>query len=252
MQPNAIPLNRLYNDLAFLWPVMSPPEEYAEEAVHWRTLLRESLGPGRHPILELGVGGGHNLSHFAAEFDVVAVDCSECMLDNSRRLNPTVTHLVGDMRTVRLGRSFRAVLIHDAVSHLLSEDQLLATFRTAAAHLEPGGLFITSPDNFRETFRSPATETRTNTSDNLQLTYFEYAYDPDPTGCVLETIFTYIIRRGDAPPRIEHDRMLTGIFPKSTWTRLMDRAGFNVEERSFFLQSTGNNHLFLLGLLRQP
>lgn len=252
MQPDAIPLNRLYNDLAFLWPVMSPPHEYAEEAAHWRALLRESLGPGRHPILELGVGGGHNLSHFAAEFEAVAVDCSERMLDNSRRLNPTVTHLPGDMRTLRLGRLFRAVLIHDAVSHLLSEDDLLATFRTAAAHLEPGGLFITSPDYFRETFRAPCIETRANTSDNLQLTYFEYAYDPDPKGCLLETIFTYIIRQGGGPPRIEHDRMLTGIFPKSTWTRLMDRAGFYVEERSLFLRSTGNNHLFFLGFLRRP
>ena len=47
----------LYDKLAYLWPVISPPEDYAEEASHWRTALRKHLGPGRHRLLELGVGG---------------------------------------------------------------------------------------------------------------------------------------------------------------------------------------------------
>ena len=78
----------LYNRLAYLWPAISPPEEYAVEADDWRRALRNYLGPGRHRLLELGVGGGHNLSHLTAEFDAVAVDISPNMLELSRRLNP--------------------------------------------------------------------------------------------------------------------------------------------------------------------
>src|SRR3990172_3701766 len=152
MESRDVPLNRLYDDLAYLWPLMSQPEEYAEEAAHWRANLREMLGPGRHEILELGVGGGHNLSHLTADFAAVAVDISEKMLAYSRKLNPSVEHHVGDMRTVRLGRKFKAVLIHDAVSHMLSENDLLAVFNTAAAHLDSDGILITTPDYFRETF----------------------------------------------------------------------------------------------------
>ena len=94
----------MYHDLAHFWPLMSRPEDYAGEARHWREALREHLGAGRHQVLELGVGGGNNLSHLTPDFDATAVDVSDAMLENSRRLNPGVTHHVGDMRTVRLGR----------------------------------------------------------------------------------------------------------------------------------------------------
>ena len=115
----------LYNELAYLWPAISPPEDYTEEAVHWRKAIRAKLGEGRHRLLELGVGGGHNLSHLTAEFDAAAVDISPKMLELSQHLNPTVEHHLGDMRTFRLpGQVFDAVLIHDAISYMLTEDDL--------------------------------------------------------------------------------------------------------------------------------
>lgn len=246
MDSDAIPLNRLYGDLAHLWLLMSPPEEYAEEAAFWRDALRERLGPGRHEILELGVGGGHNLSHLTADFHATAVDISEPMLANSRRLNPGVEHVVGDMRTARLGRRFKAVLIHDAISHMTSEADLLAAFTTAAAHLEPGGVFITAPDHFRDTFREPESEVCTHSDGRLELTYFEFTYAPDPKEPVLETIFTYIIREGSRV-RVEQDRMRTGLFPKATWLRLMAQAGFSCSERVNRL-ATGAEYTMLIGL----
>ena len=49
---------------------------------------------------------------------------------------------VGDMRTVRLGETFVAVLIHDAISYMTTEADLMAVFGTARAHLRPDGLLI--------------------------------------------------------------------------------------------------------------
>lgn len=46
----------MYHDLAHLWPVVSPPEEYAVEAWHLREVILARLGPGTHTLLELGVG----------------------------------------------------------------------------------------------------------------------------------------------------------------------------------------------------
>ncbi|MEA2702730.1 MAG: hypothetical protein QOD63_675, partial [Actinomycetota bacterium] len=68
-------------------------------------------------MLELGSGGGHNAVHLVADFAMTLVDLSDQMLDVSRRLNPGCEHVVGDMRTVRLGRSFDAVFVHDAVDY---------------------------------------------------------------------------------------------------------------------------------------
>jgi len=222
-------LNRLYSDLARLWPLVSPPERYEQEARYWREALRRELGPGRHEILELGVGGGHNLSHLTGDFQATAVDLSERMLANSIRLNPGVEHLVGDMRTVRLGKKFKAVLIHDAISYMLTRDDLGAAFTTAAAHLEPGGVFITAPDYFRETFHGPWVRHSTHSDGETELTFIEYSHDPDPADTTVETIMFYLIREGGAL-RIEQDRHITGLFPKADWIRLMEEAGFEVGE----------------------
>ena len=58
---------RMYDELAHLWPIIGAPEDYAHEASFWRSVLRSRLGAGRHHILELGVGGGSNLSHLTSE-----------------------------------------------------------------------------------------------------------------------------------------------------------------------------------------
>ena len=223
-------LNRMYGDFAHLWPLISPPEDYAEEARHWREALREKLGPGRHEILELGVGGGNNLSHLTDEFQATAVDLSEKMLRNSMRLNPEVEHHVGDMRSVRLGRKFKAVLIHDAINYMLSEEDLRLAFATAVAHLRPGGVFVTAPDHFRETFHGPRIDHSTRSDGKTELTYIEYEYDPDPGDTTVETIMFYRIRE-EGGLRIEQNRHVTGLFSKATWIGLMEESGFGVEER---------------------
>ena len=100
-------------------------------------VLRSRLGPGRHIILELGVGGGHLLSHLTAKYDAVAVDLSQKMLALSHRLNPTVQHHLGDMRSIRLNTLFDAVLIHDAIDYMLTEADVAAALATARTHLNP-------------------------------------------------------------------------------------------------------------------
>jgi hypothetical protein len=249
VDPESIRLNRLYDDLAHLWPILSPPEEYAEEAGHCVATLRDLLGPGGHHILDLGVGGGHHLSHLTADFDATAVDMSEGMLAHSRRLNPTVTHHLGDMRSVRLRAKFAAVIIHDAISYMLTEAGLEATLATAAAHLDPGGVLIMVPDHFRDTFQAPHVDHRTNSREGVQLTYFEYSYDPDPADTTIETLYTYFILRQNRL-RVEHDRHITGIFPRATWARLMANAGFSFEERLFHLREDHTEYLLLVGRLQ--
>ncbi len=58
----------MYGDLAEWWPLLSPPEEYAEEAaIYQRALLSHARRPLR-TLLELGSGGGNNASHLKARF----------------------------------------------------------------------------------------------------------------------------------------------------------------------------------------
>ena len=241
--------NRLYKDLAYLWPLLDPPEEYTEEASFWRQALREKLGPGSHEILELGVGGGHLLSHFTGELRATAVDISPQMLANSRALNPNVEHHLGDMRSVRLGRKFQAVFIHDAISYILTEEGLAATFETVREHLEPGGILITVPDWFTETFSGTTVDYRTRTTEGMELTYIQYSTDPDPLDSTVETVFIYAIKK-DGQVTVETDRHVTGLFPLATWHRLLGEAGFEVETRPYPVYDDGGEGYLLVATLK--
>src|SRR4249919_218757 len=133
--------HRFYGELAAWWPLISPAEEYAEEAAFAATVIESASIPVRD-VLELGSGGGHNAVHLKERFTMTLVDISEEMLDVSRSLNPECEHRRGDMRTIRLGRSFDAVFVHDAVDYMTSEADLAQAMETAFAHCRPGGVAV--------------------------------------------------------------------------------------------------------------
>ncbi len=220
--------HRLYHDLAHLWPLFSPPEEYADEAEIYLEILRSKLGPSRHSILDLGVGGGHLLSHLTVEHDATAVDISEEMLALSRRLNPTVQHHLGDMRSIRLNTRFDAVLIHDAIDYMLTEDAIVQALTTARAHLQPGGLLLVAPDWFRETYPGKHTMHWHQDYGDITLDVAEHLPDLTHDSTIVQSIFVYTLRQGERIT-IEEDHHTTGLFPRDTWLRLIRDAGFEVE-----------------------
>ena len=241
---------KLYNELAYLWPVISPPETYAEEAEHWRRAIRNKLGDGRHHLLELGVGGGHNLSHLTGDFEATAVDISPRMLELSRRLNPRVEHYLGDMRTVRLGRKFDAVLIHDAIGYMLTEDDIRAALTTAKKHLRPGGLLLAPPIWSGRAFTKAWSTVGPATLAIYGSKPRNASTTRDPSDTIIESHFTYRITE-KGTDRTEHDIHITGLFPIGDWTRLIEETGFTAE----VIHLPGNEggygeHLFS-GVLRE-
>src|SRR5258705_10881997 len=131
--------HRLYADLASWWPLISAPEEYTEEAATAATILN-SAAIEVHEVLELGSGGGHNAIHLKKRFRLTLVDLSADMLEMSRRLNPECAHHQGDMRTLRLGRTFDAGFVHDAVAYLTTEADLGQGIWHPFAPCPPGGI----------------------------------------------------------------------------------------------------------------
>ncbi|HZB60799.1 MAG TPA: class I SAM-dependent methyltransferase, partial [Actinomycetota bacterium] len=145
---------KMYGELAGWWPLLSAPAGYAEEAEIYRRLLATAGDRAPETVLELGSGGGNNASHLKAHFRLTLVDLSAGMLEVSRELNPGCEHVQGDMRTVRLGRVFDAVFVHDAVAYMTSEEDLRKVMDTAFAHCRPGGAALFAPDHLRENFRT--------------------------------------------------------------------------------------------------
>lgn len=100
------------------------------------------------------------------------VDLSPEMLAVSRALNPECEHLASDMRTIRLGRLFDAVFIHDAIMYMTTEIDLRAAMATVYLHCRPGGVALFVPDHVRETF-TPSTEYGGPDGEQRALRYLE-------------------------------------------------------------------------------
>ena len=236
--------------MAYLWPIISPPQEYVNEARYFRDVILEELGPGRHTLLELGVGGGHNLSHLTAGFDCTAVDLSLDMLALSEGLNPRVPHWEGDMRYIRLGKIFDVVLIHDASSYILTEEDLQNTFATAAVHLRPGGVFMVAPDWVQETFPDGWVYDWDRRQGNIEVNIQEVMLDSDTTDTQVESTYTYTIRK-DGETTTEVDTHITGLFPLNTWSGLMGQAGFDVEVRALPPNEGGYGSWLFIGVAKE-
>lgn len=217
---------RLYNDLASWWPLMSAPEDYAEEAAFYRKQLVQAGARPPRTLLELGSGGGNNASHMKAHFEeMVLVDLSAGMLEVSRRLNPECQHVQGDMRTVRLGRQFDRVFVHDAVCYMTTEADLRRAMETAWVHCAPGAAALFAPDHLRENF-APSTDHGGHDGERRALRYLEWTWDPDPADTTYTVDYTYMLREADGSVRVEHDRHVEGLFSRADWLRLLVETGF--------------------------
>lgn len=127
---------------------------YDAEYVHIRGDIHHYMNvaaAAKGPILELACGTGRltiPMAEVGAE--VVGVDVAPGMIAQANakrdRLPPgdraRCEFVVGDMRTLRLGRRFdKVILAFNTILHMTRDEDLEATLRTAAEHLRPRGLF---------------------------------------------------------------------------------------------------------------
>jgi len=219
-------LPALYGDeLASWFHLLTPPDEYADEAAAYHQALIAACRTPPRTLLELGAGGGNNAFHLKRHFDCTLTDLSPAMLEVSRGINPECEHLAGDMRTLRLGRRFDAVFLHDAVMYLTTEDELRQAIETAFVHCSDGGAALFAPDFTRETF-APSTDHGGQDGPGRALRYLEWTWDPDPADTEVITDFAILLREDGQPPRVVHDRHHEGLFARETWLRLLAGAGF--------------------------
>ncbi len=215
---------KLYQELAMWWPLWSPPEDYLEEATFFAQVLKEAA-PGARTMVEFGSGGGSNAFHLKAHYTLTLVDISPEMLAVSRTINPDCEHLVGDMRSARLGRLFDLVFIHDAIDYMTTEAELRQALETAFVHCQPGGAALFVPDHVRETFKATTDHDARNGEDGRALRVLEWQYDPDPTDNTCLTHFAFLLRDGDEV-HFEHETHVCGLFALADWLGWLNEAGF--------------------------
>lgn len=227
---------RLYNDLAWLWPIWGSAEEYADYCEHVVRLLREHAQIPVHSLLNVGCGGGKNVFNLKRHCDVTGIDLSPRMLDLAQDLNPECGFVLGDMRSFSLQQMFDSVLVDDAVSYMTSIEDLRATFIAAWQHLSPGGVMVVSPDDTKETFVQNHTVVTTAACKrkpaNVDVVFVENSYDPDPNDDHYEGMIIYLIRE-DGKLRVEMDRHILGLFTLDVWREILIEVGFRIREEKY-------------------
>ncbi|MFL5679953.1 MAG: class I SAM-dependent methyltransferase [Chloroflexota bacterium] len=223
----------MYDELAPWFHLLTTPADYAEEAAFTLDLLRRNVDGPLETMLELGSGGGNNANHLKRDLRLTLSDLSPQMLALSRTLNPDVEHVVGDMRTLRLGRTFDSVFIHDAISYLTTESDLRSALETAFVHLGPGGAAVFAPDFVREAFTEGTDDGGHDGADGRKLRYLEWRRDPDPSDTEYVTDYAIMTLMPDGAVDVRGDRHVQGLFPRETWLALLADVGFEAEDLDF-------------------
>jgi len=98
------------------------------------------------PALEFAVGTGRVALPLSSRgLQVQGIELSEHMADQLRAKSgaEAVPVAVGDMTTTRVPGGFTLVyLVCNTIMNVTAQDEQLAVFANAAAHLEPGGCFV--------------------------------------------------------------------------------------------------------------
>ena len=234
---------RLYSDLTSWYRLVDPVADHADEAASYQAGFDRVLGGRPATLLELGAGAGHNAFFLKRRFQCTLTDISPGMQALSREINPECEHLAGDMRSLRLGRTFDAVFVHDAVMYLTTEEELVAAARTAFVHTAPGGAAIFAPDFVREALREMM-ETIEGREGDRALKCLAWTWDPDPADTSYVVDYAYLLREGGSVQAV-HDRHVEGVFSRATWLRVLTDCGYAAETISRPFDDDVTDEIFL-------
>jgi len=217
---------QIYGELAARWyRLLDPLEDHFDEAACYEAALVRGVPEGALTLLELGSGAGNNASYLKRRFACTLADRSPQMLAISRETNAECEHVAGDMRSLRLGRTFDAIFVHDSVMYITTEEDLHAVAETAFVHTRPGGAALFAPDCVKETFRE-RTDLITGEQDGRALRCIEWIWDPDPDDSTFITDYVFALRE-EGRTTVQHDQHVEGLFSRDTWLRVLERAGYS-------------------------
>jgi SAM-dependent methyltransferase len=140
-----------FGDYARFYDLLYGDKDYQAETAFLVGLLRR-WAPAATSVLEIGCGSGrHGLCMAEAGFRVTGIDLSGDMVALARNraaaapgpVRERMAFEQGDIRSVRLGRTFPAAMaLFHVVSYLATDADLHSGLACIREHLEPGGVFV--------------------------------------------------------------------------------------------------------------
>ena len=222
---------RFYTDLAEWWPIISAPEEYAEEAAEalrhlrsaqppgargararerWRQQRRAHEGRARPDARRPQPGDGRGVrSASTRSAPTASVTCAPCA--SGGRSTPCSSTTPSTTCSPRTTSG--------------------AAMVTAFEHCRPGGVAVLIPDATTESWAPGTDHGGHDAPDGRGARYLSWSWDPDPTDgrrspstrscCAAPTVGVELV----------HETHHNGLFPEATWLRLLADVGFDGDGR---------------------
>ena len=132
----------IFSEYGRCYDVIYRDKDYRGEAAYVARILGQ-LGVPDGSLLEFGTGTGrHARELLQIGYRVQGVERSPEMAARAG-CEPGLSCIQADIRSLQLGKKFDAVLaLFHVVSYQIENDDVVAVFRNARAHLERGGIFL--------------------------------------------------------------------------------------------------------------
>jgi len=181
----------------------------------------------RELILDLGCGTGTLTQMLAKEgYDMIGVDASEEMLQiaQEKRIEDgyDILYLLQDMREFELYGTVRAVVsVCDSINYLLSDEDVIQTFKLVNNYLDPKGIFIF---DFNTEYKYAEVIGETTIAENRDDFSFIWENYYDEESHINEYEVTIFAKEGD-------------LYSKTVETHL--QRGYTLEEMKSFIEAAG-------------
>lgn len=217
----------LYKQVAKYYDKIHHRKDYEKEVDFLEKIFRKH-GLKVRNILDVACGtGAHAALLVKRGYNVIGVDSSEEMLKIVRRKVKNATFVKGDMRDLKLDRTFDAVIcMFGSISYNRTPSELRRALSRFREHLEAKGIVVFDTSILRERFVHGYRQTIGYDGDELTIARFGFCEKFGRKGRIT---FSYLIREGDSFNYIKGDVHEFGLFSPSEIIKIMRKAGFTAE-----------------------
>jgi SAM-dependent methyltransferase len=134
----------VFKEYSHYYNLLYKDKNYVGEADYIDSLIQKHSLTHSHTVLNLGCGTGKHDNLLAEKgYKMTGVDFSTDMLDIARDNYPNIDFHEGDIRTLKLNKTFDVVLsLFHVISYQTLNKDIYDAFLTAKQHLKVGGIFI--------------------------------------------------------------------------------------------------------------